>query len=722
MLLSITVLCTAACAESIPVAMAQGTNYYAAADVKGQLLLYDAGNYVYSLISPDGKVLSDMPSLTLLEESESMSRYRSGLTLACDGESVYAVELTVRTEDSENIFEAAELYRLDFSSAASTRVCALDLREAIYEDIMGENCARCLDALMADGQLLLLFEDPSAASGQGFDFSSEQILLCFDVSSGEKDVLALENCTNLLAYLEDQLLFARNAGEEMQIVRQNLRDGKEKIMERISTDAPIRIMAIASDLNTLDYVVGNQLYGWYYAEESKNIGRLPFFDAEGLVRLDEQTLAAYTQDQAAILPIDWNYTPTSNRLSIEGDKELAAGFAALHPEIDTQMHSGKKTNLTDVLLNHSPQPDVFILNAYKTPYQEFRNRGYLLPLKSAKLEAYAARLHPDLKAAACGAEGLCAIPLSMQTQPLFGVNLTAWDADIFGPLPQSWMELLDFLERWPKLRQSCPDLQLMTDIDGPEHLQGLLLERIIAEYDCWRDAQAEPMGYDTELFRSLVGRLNALDYEILSEYNYGEEATVLLTPRCIPSLNVDYGFTTLPLGLTEALAPQLRAIVTFAAINPYSENIEAATAFLEYCADTVAPIERIEMMPGENAPLRSENYEEDLAMLLEQVEALEQRIAQSTDPADIPPLQAQLEEARQYLAGAKNAWMVSEEDISAYRALSGEISVLYLQELSEEERLRLYELRTNYTQGNLSLDDFVRQMDRRIRMKELENQ
>ena len=109
-------------------------------------------------------------------------------------------------------------------------------------------------------------------------------------------------------------------------------------------------------------------------------------------------------------------------------------------------------------------------------------------------------------------------------------------------------------------------------------------------------------------------------------------------------------------------------------------------------------------------------------MLLEQVEALEQRIAQSTDPADIPPLQAQLEEARQYLAGAKNAWMVSEEDISAYRALSGEISVLYLQELSEEERLRLYELRTNYTQGNLSLDDFVRQMDRRIRMKELENQ
>ena len=85
MLLSITVLCTAACVESIPVAMAQGTNYYAAADVKGQLLLYDAGNYVYSLISPDGKVLSDMPSLTLLEESESMSRYRSGLTLACDG-------------------------------------------------------------------------------------------------------------------------------------------------------------------------------------------------------------------------------------------------------------------------------------------------------------------------------------------------------------------------------------------------------------------------------------------------------------------------------------------------------------------------------------------------------------------------------------------------------------------------------------------------------------
>ena len=48
--------------------------------------------------------------------------------------------------------------------------------------------------------------------------------------------------------------------------------------------------------------------------------------------------------------------------------------------------------------------------------------------------------------------------------------------------------------------------------------------------------------------------------------------------------------------------------------------------------------------------------------------------------------------------------------------------MLYRQELSDEERMSLYYLRMNFIQGDMKLDDFVQQMNRRILMRELEDQ
>lgn len=721
LILSLSLMIGTAWGESVSIACAQDANYFSAAACDGGLVLYDSENYRHSLVSAGGSALCSMPSLTVLEESDGAALYRSALTLVSDAGAVCAVEMTVRNEDGEDRFEAAELYRLNLSSATSERLMELDLRDVIYQDGAGEACAACRGALMADGQLLLLFEDPSAVSGQGFDLSgARQILFRFDLESGEKRRYELENCVSLLALREGALLLARERGDETEIARLNLDGGAEKVLERIAA-ASISAMAISPDLDALYYAAGNRLWGMKRGDAPRMIGRLPFFDAQGLALLDEQTLAAHSRERALILPIDWNYAPSANRLSVAGDEALVEGFAALHPEIDVQVYSAGTMNLTDVLLTQSAQPDVFILDAHGKPYRQYRDRGYLLPLTSAKLQDFAARLHPDIAAAASGADGLCALPVKIVAQPFFGFDEMLWDEAAFGAPPQSWAELIDFFERWPELSRSATDLQLMNYTEGPEFLHSLLLERLISAYDVWRGEQAEAVDYDTELFRTLAARLNELDYEALCERSHGADARTLMTAYCLPSLDIDYGFTPLPLRLAPESAPHMSAIVHFAAINPYSENIEAATAFLEYCADAVDPIDRIEMMPEENAPLRSETYAEDLALLAEEMEVLEQRIAQCGEPADLPPLQAELEACRKSLADAEDAWMVDVESIAAYRALSERINVMYLQELSDEERMSLYHLRMNFIQGGIKLDDFVQQMNRRILMRELES-
>lgn len=722
LILSLAVTVGVAHGISISIGNAESANYFSSAAWEGKLILYDSANYRYSVISVGGSELCDMPSLTILEEADGEALYRSALTLVSDGDTVFAVEMTVRSEDGENHFEAAELYRLNPSIAARERLLELDLRDMIYQAGTGEACAACRDALMADGQLFLLYEDPDTISSQGFALSGAQtLLLRFDLANGKKQRYVLDNCISLLAFREDALLIARENGAETEIVRLNLNGGAEKVFERIAA-APITAMAVSPDLNVLYYATDNRLWGMKRGTEPKMIGSLPFYDVQGLALLDEHTLAAHSQDRALILSIDWNYEPSANRLTIAGDMALIEGFAALHPEIDVQAYDTGTMSLTDVLLTQSAQPDVFILDTYHESYRQYRDRGYLLPLKSAKLQDFVARLHPDIAAAATGADGFCALPIKIQPQAFFGFNEAIWDDAVLGAPPESWTELLDFFERWPELSRSASAPQLMNYTEGAESLHSLLLGRLISAYDVWRGEQAEAVDYDTELFRTLAARLNELDYETLCERSYGGDARTLMMVNCLPSLTFDYGFTPLPLHLAPESAPHMNAIVRFAAINPYSENIEAATAFLEYCADTIDPIDRIEMMPGENAPLRSETYAEDLALLAERVEALEQRIAQCSEPADLSLLQAELEACRKSLADAETTWRVDTESIAAYRALSERIEVLYRQELSDEERMSLYYLRMNFIQGDMKLDDFVQQMNRRILMRELEDQ
>lgn len=707
-----------------PVAGAEDANYWDATVWENQLILYDNGNDSHRAISADGRALGSVASLRMLSESEGEALYRSALALVHDAAAPCAVEFTVERTDDGTRFREAGLYRLDLSGGEAERMLELDLRDAIYDTVTGEACANCLSALMADGQLLLLFEDPEAQSAQRLDLlNTRQFLLQFDLSGGERRRYELENCFALLAYRDGALLLARSAGEQgeqLEIVRLRPDTGKEKVLERIAPEARVSALTIGPDLDVLYYAAGNRLWAVRPGGAPQTVGRLPFFNAQGLELLEGGTLAAYSRDQAVLVPIDWNYTGAEESLSVLGGEEYVESFAALHPETDVRSFDEGAASLTDLLLTRSAQPDVLILNSRERPYRQLRDRGYLLPLESAALEDFAARLHPDVAAALRCEGGICAIPLSTVVQPVFGVDRELWAALNLGPLPQSWADLLDFLERWQTLSADHPDVRLMMTVDAPEHLHSMLLSQLINEYDCWRADQPEAVGYDTELFRGLTSRLEGLDYAALCAHSAGGDTTSLINPYELPHVGWSSTYAPLCIPLSPELPAFMRTTVVFAAINPYSENIDAATTFLEHCAAQIAPAERIMLMPGENAPLRPDRYAEDLQALEAEIRAVEQRIAENTEPVELLPLQEELGLLRQSLENAENAWEVSAADIAAYRALSARISVFYKQELSDEERMQLIQIRENFLAGNLSVDDFVRRMDQRILAQALE--
>jgi hypothetical protein len=155
-------------------------------------------------------------------------------------------------------------------------------------------------------------------------------------------------------------------------------------------------------------------------------------------------------------------------------------------------------------------------------------------------------------------------------------------------------------------------------------------------------------------------------------------------------------------------------------VNPASQNREAAMKLVEFVAKHLAPDQRVEMMPGENNPVR------DLSLNLTW---LEESIAQTqdalgkADPADRQALEAQLESRqREYEEQKRYEWLVTDESIAALRALDAyfvlEVSnPVFGMEASQEVTDLMY---GRFIGGQMSVEQFLGELDRKLRMIEME--
>lgn len=684
------------------------------------LALYDSGNYAVYGLSAEEDALRRIPSVHVISEGEGERVYRSVMEIVSDGERAYAVEWTVHERDGENAFTEAELYALDFERGEHAPVASLDLSDALYDNGNGTEVASCNDALMSEGKLLLLFDDPTPQ--EGLSFSTAQFLLVCDLARGSSARYELSDCIALLGYANDKILIARGNAQGWEVVQIDLSSMQEKPLAEVPDGRTPDGVALSASRDTVYYLSGSLVNAIKPGGKPQTVGRAPFLDVRDILELDAQRAVVFSQTNAACINVDWDYKGSDLRLSVAMEGEMVEAFAASRPDVDVEIYQMGGMSLNDLVLTRASQPDVFRIDAHSNPYRQPRDRGYLLLLESAQLQEYARHLHPDLLAASQVDGALCAIPIEILPQSLFGVAADKWDEQVFGAPPTTWDEFIDFLKRYETLGEQYPEYQLMDSVvSDAEQMHGMLLERLIAQYDSWRHRQEGAVGYDNETFRRLAQRLNELDYDVLFSHGAGAEPNPLLTAYYLPIRGVATGWTPIPLELSAEISHSIDVRVIFLAINPYSENRELAIEFLEACASRIEPEQRMLMCPDANEPIRSEGYETLVADANAQLAEIERKLRENEDPVEQLPLEEELRSLQAHVDSLKDSWAVSPEDIQLYRSLTERMNVMYRTELSDEERMNVYQIRMNFMAGNLSIDEFIEQMDRKILMQELEN-
>ena len=388
--------------------------------------------------------------------------------------------------------------------------------------------------------------------------------------------------------------------------------------------------------------------------------------------------------------------------------------------------------LIEAMMNQSADYDIFVITPQEEAFDAVYNRGYMAELTGSEaIDQFFADMYPSLAEHFCRNGVPVALPLGAYGST-FGVSTEAMEKAglTVEDIPDNWLELLDqFDEINAKLEGT--GVTLFYPFYTQEDIRSMLFSMIFQEYVAYMDYTDPTMGFNTEVLRSVLDMLDAVDFEALGfeprqddgpdSFAYEDGQALFETYVSCTIGEYNSGYYPLLLSLTPDTEPLLSLNVTVAFVNPYSQNKELAIEYLEYALARLPAGQRASMCMTEIEPVRSSYYEEAVQSNAEEHEMLEKALAEANEE-DKQMLEEAIAENERWAEDIdKYYWDISPQAIEWYRAHDDNLNVMGFNVLySGESYSELYTYINQYNEGEISAQEMLVQMDKKLQMMILE--
>lgn len=707
-------------------------NLYSAAACKDAFLCCNINNADYILFNGES-IQSRFPYVTILEGDVSNQRYRSPLGVVSDGENFYSIEMSIHEDRTAEIFkfERVEFRRINIEQQSTELVAELDISPAIVLQTGSkrETCMRFLSAALSNSILYLAFETPTESNNSGFMFADESdfehFVLRYEIGNPTPQRFVLAGGAELVTAEGDLVMYSALSADsnDVQICMLDTSTGNRSALQTIPGKNG-RASRFAYDTSNakLYYNIGSQIFEMNASGESTLVAVTPLQDLRGLSLLSGNKICAWSNATVSVRDIDPNAANSLSKLSVFGlnstSTQLAASYSSNYPNISL-VEADPSTDLVNTVLTQSPTPDVIIMNTLGDPaFIDLMRRGYLLPLDSEIVKDTMSKFYPEIADFVTHEGKIVALPFEHIAQPMYGVNRALWDELNLGELPQTWEEFLALIQRWPEIQKEHPSTVLFSGGYTTARNRGMVLNMMLEDYERYRQGEDGAVGYDTKIFRNLLKQFQAVDFNAaLDGQSVSADQELIIMSYYPDARDSMSDFDPLPLRVAKDAPTYMRITMTVIAINPYSKNIDAAKQLVDFYAQNIEPLERVELMPGENDPIRKENYEEELAYRRQCLEEAQQQLAACENEVDRQPLEEHVKLMQQLVTDCENSWDADEASIAKYRAVAQHIYVQYIDSLDLTDSGAIYQSMERYLNGELPEASFIGDLERRYVMR-----
>ena len=379
------------------------------------------------------------------------------------------------------------------------------------------------------------------------------------------------------------------------------------------------------------------------------------------------------------------------------------------------------------LLTRSTEDDVILLSTrYNgSEIRSILSRGWARPIESDTLAEYVSGMYPALSDLLMKDGQALGVPFAAEvTVP--GVSVGALKALglTIDDVPTSWPELID----WLNSLIPTSTVMLVDAYDDAENIREMFIRWIVSAYGIELDA-GTVSSYDTDALRTALAAVERLDAEGMSEQAaqfVNDDGDVAVNPLFAPYVQAgvtgdtyqdDYAEIPLYLSISTDLPRRVPLEGYVAIINPYSEHIELATRFLETLAAQDTQPSRAMLRPDANETVRSASYERYTSEYDDKIARLEEELKTAEgDAKDV--IERDLANVRQTRADMENwYWVVSAQSLERYRGSDAGV-VLNLRTDDSSYYNALYQ----YSAGQISMDDFIAALQKKLEMRRMEEQ
>ncbi len=525
-------------------------------------------------------------------------------------------------------------------------------------------------------------------------------------------------------------------------------------------DAYVFGMAYQPETDTLFYTTNSKLMAMKALGAATQAAFMPvdYADESPAVMLPGGLYAINTWSGLLVRNTDPQYLPTSTLAVYNGYMDAATmSFSLEYPQVpvtfNTNVYFEDAQALAQAMVSGDNSFDIY---NFDISYQDFiglMEKGYCMDLSgSPELSAELAKMYPFLQSAV-GQDGkFYAMPTMMYGNGL-SISPKVWEENgLTDKLPGSFLELIDFMNWWVDEGQNqYPNVQLMQGIgDYGEAMFQMALDLYVHQ----SQAKNEELSFDTPLFRKVMEALEGMKTKELNEMLQSQtdmggmpssRAAIIAMKRAGAGggmgdalfmnygdwLNVQGGLSSLQyskpliLPLEEGETVHIPVYVQGLFINPNTKNPEMALKYVENALKHMDPAQHIMMFPDDNEPVPMPNFEQTVQQWNDELEKAKKRLetAKPEEKKDIETLVQSYED----LVANKDLyyWQVAEENITQYREVAPLCYVAMPNVLDYRAKDGTSEIMTlvdRYRQKQMSLDQFIQEVDQKIRMITLERQ
>ena len=425
-----------------------------------------------------------------------------------------------------------------------------------------------------------------------------------------------------------------------------------------------------------------------------------------------------------------------NRAYINEIKTAYYDFTDAHPEYMVSISDSTSTDtLLQDMMNRSPDVDIYTLSLTDSAFTALMNRGFLSELSSSDtLSAEVGAMYDSIKNAVMKDGELYAVPMYLYANCLT-INeklLTEKLGYTQEQMPKTWAEvfgLIADLAATHKLEE-YPEVSLL----GPGYIESDVKSNFFAmmmnSYYVWLDADEANLTRAGGVLEGLCEAFEAIDwsafglpteYEENGEWEYVEENILFSNDNVQPGYYRSESFEPLLLSIADGEAPMISTEISVAFVNPFSTHREAAIEYLELTFSKIDKTTRIALMPGENDPILSPWYEENLKYYDETIADYEAQLAdEKLDEENRDMLEQSLADMKQWREEyeKKGQWQVSAEDIERYREYAQYLVPMRSAIWNDGG----YSQISQYMDGAITAKQLCSEMEKTLQMQRLEGQ